>query len=175
MAALLVSLLMLVQGVPSDAYTVQLELQGLYDEASQIMLISGTCVDFDTAHAVLATPDWVFVDANGARRTWDDVRRDALQLIRTRFKAIYQKIEKVTPTAEGAVVLISMTTEKAIRDDEGVYGTKGGAHILADVMRFRDTWVKTSGGWRQKIRETIGRTESLLDGKPIAGRTRGTL
>ena len=171
MTALFVSICVLLQGTATDSFSAQCDLQGLYDEMSQIIQSCGTYVDLDTAHAAFTTLDWASIDAHGQRRTWDDVRADALQAIQTRFDVVRQTIEKVSVTVEGAVVLVAMRTEKTIRDDEGFYGIKGRTHVLTDIVHSRDTWIKTPLGWRQKIHETIGPAQSLLDGRPMAKHT----
>jgi hypothetical protein len=78
---LLITLTLLNPGTPPDTFNVRSELQGLYDEISQVTLSFVTESDVDMLHDVLYTPDWVFVDGTGHTQTWPQVRQRAIQAL----------------------------------------------------------------------------------------------
>jgi hypothetical protein len=134
-------------------FTLQTELQGLYDEISQ-----ATATDVDLYHDVLYLPDWVFVDPAGQRQTWPQIRQRTVQtLSAVPPDSMIQTIRKLTVAPGGATVEVTMTTVRNITDREGRYGRQGMSHTVADTAVFRDSWVRASDGWKMKSREEIGR------------------
>ena len=144
------------QGVPIGAQSAQYELQGIYDAIGRLTATCGACVDLDTTHAVLATPDWVSIDADGTRRTWDQVQVGMSDVINTPLDV----------TTNGAVVVGRMTVEQTV--DDALDGGERRSHVLSCVESFRDTWVKTPDWWKQRIHQTLGPSRIRLDGKPLS-------
>lgn len=161
---LLLVLTLLQPGSPPDAFDVQADLQGLYDEISQADLQFVTASDVDLFHDVLYTPDWVFVDATGQKQTWSQVRQQAIQALSARHPdSMSQAIKKLTLVPGGAAVVVSMTTVHTIVDAEGRYGRQGASQTLTETTAFRDRWVRVSDGWKLKSREQIGRPTVVMD------------
>ena len=166
----MLALTLLQQGAPPDAFEVQGELQGMYDEISQATLQFVTESDVDLFHEVLYTPDWVFVDRAGQKQTWPQVRERAIQALSApRLNSMIQPIQKLSLVPDGATAVVRVTTVRTIVDTEGRYGRQGASHTLKETTTFRDTWVRVSDAWKQKSREQIGRPTVSVD-KPESSR-----
>src|SRR5215510_16319397 len=64
-----------------NTVAVQAELQSLYDEDSAAALQFFTPQDVDDFHSVFCTQDWFFLDADGHRHAWSEMReQEAKQL-----------------------------------------------------------------------------------------------
>jgi len=150
--------------IGSDAFNVEAELQGMYEEISQATLQFVTESDLDLFHDVLYTPDWVFVDATGQKHTWSQMReREVQALSGPTLSSINQSIQKLSLASDSATVLVNLTTVRAIIDTAGKYGRQGGSHTLTETTAFRDTWVKVAGSWKLKEREQIGQPTVAVD------------
>ena len=161
---LLLAFTVLQQGTPRDAFDVQAELQGLYDEVSQATLQFVTESDVDLFHDVLYTPDWVFVDGTGQKQTWSQVRERAIQALSAPpLDSMSQPIQKLSLAADGATVMVNLTTVRTIADAEGRYGRPGASHTLTETTAFRDRWVRVSDEWKLKSREQVGRPTVAVD------------
>jgi hypothetical protein len=79
MTQILLIAAMLATGTQGDTFDIQAELQGLYDEISQATLQFMTTTDIDQFHDVMYTPDWVFIDTAGHKKTWSEMRQEAVQ------------------------------------------------------------------------------------------------
>jgi len=156
--------LSLLQPERPDTFSIRADLQGLYDEISQAMLQFVTEADVQEFHDVLYTPDWVFVDATGVRYSWQQVRPQAVELLKSpRAASIVQPIQKLTLQPNGAVVIVDVAVTRDIVDGDGRYGPRGASHSLTEITRFRDSWVKVSDKWKQTSREQVGKPRVLLD------------
>ena len=164
--ALLLAAALIVPGPPVDNFVVQAELQGLYDETSQATLQFVTASDLDEFHAVLYTADWVFTDLAGHRRTWAEMRQDALRaLSEPRLDSMTQAIRTLSVDPGGATVVVNVVTVRTIIDHEGRYGRPEGSHTLTATTPFRDRWVKVADEWKLRSREQIGGPSESV-GKP---------
>jgi len=147
-----------------NTVAVQAELQSLYDEDSAAALQFFTPQDVDDFHTVFCTQDWFFLDADGHRHAWSEMReQEAKQLTEPHALSITQPINRVSLTQSGAVVVVTVTTVRGITDDEGRYGTKGARHTLTESTKYRDSWVQAGDGWKQQSREQIGRSSQRVD------------
>ena len=164
-AVMLLALTLQKAAIGSDAFNVDAELQGMYEELSQATLQFVTESDVDLFHDVLYTPDWVFVDAAGQKHTWSQMREREIQALSApALSSLNQSIQKLSLAPDGAAtVLVNMTTVRAIVDAEGRYGRQGASHTLTETTAFRDTWVKTSGTWKVKSREQLGQPTVAVD------------
>jgi len=152
---------------PRDPFLVQVDLQSLYDEDSAAELQFDTTADIDRFHEVFCTADWIFIDADGSRHLWEDVRDRAASLLTTpRFDSIEQPIQKLALTPSGATVVVAMTTLRAVVDSEGRFGRAGVTHTVAETTTFRDTWAETANGWRQTSRQQIGAVKRVTGQPP---------
>jgi len=151
----------------ADTFTVQAELQGLYDEISQATLQFVTGADVDQFHDVLYTADWVFIDASGGHHDWRQVREAAVQALAAPHPAaILQPIQKLSVAQGGATAVVQFSTVRTVVDDQGQYGRKGGTHRLTETTTFRDAWVSIDGMWKLKSREQISAPKTVVD-KPL--------
>jgi hypothetical protein len=154
---LLITLTLPNPGTPADTFNVRSELQGLYDEISQVTLSFVTESDVDMLHDVLYTPDWVFVDGTGHTQTWPQVRQRAIQALSApALDSINQPIQKLSLGSDGVTVVVNMTTVRIVVDHEGRYGRQGASHTLRETTVFRDRWVRVSDRWKLKSREQLG-------------------
>jgi hypothetical protein len=128
--------------IPSgDVFEPWCELQGLYNQASQTVIAARTVGDIDLLHAVMDTPDFVFIDRNGERYTWERVRERQVQALNEpRLDSLKQTIQKVSLTPQGATVIATVTTVRT---------------ALSETITVRDSWVKAAAGWRRSVREEL--------------------
>ena len=154
MSAVVLSLVLaLGQAGSQDLFSVRGELQGLYSEISQATLQFETEEDIDQFHAVLYTPDWVYVDASGQPHSWQQTRDDLFRSLKVSPIAwMSQDIEKLSLVPDGAMALVKMETVRTVVDNEGRFGRQGASHTLTEATMFRDAWVNTSDGWKLKSR-----------------------
>src|SRR5262249_37224657 len=138
-----------------------------YDEVAQMALLSRTQSDIDTVHSVFDTDDISFVDAEGHRHDWADMRARVVQTLEeSPADQVRQVMRDVKATADGATaVILSMTVRKVI-DNEGRYGHAGASHAIATVITYRDTLVQNGTSWKLKTREQVGAPETLVDKLP---------
>jgi hypothetical protein len=76
-------------------------------------------------------------------------------------------IEKLTVKGNIATSVSTMSLTMTMMDSTGEMGPKGKAHKMSMTERSRETWVKTSGGWKAKHSEDLPGGKMLLDGKPF--------
>ena len=164
MHTILLSTFNLLQAGSPDLFSVQTDLQGLYDEISQASQQFLTESDVDDFHDVLFTPDWVIVDAGGRRRTWAEVREQQIRALDVlRRDPMVQSIQKLTLMPGGATALVNVTTVHSIVDADGRYGPKDAPHTLTETTPFRDTWVAIGDRWKVKSRQQTGPAKVLVD------------
>jgi hypothetical protein len=147
-----------------DTFEVQAELQGLYDEATQVMVRSMTKADVDLFHDVFCTADWVFVDLAGRTKTWADVRDHPIQPPSgPPSDSTIQRIERLALVADGATTLVRETTTRTVEDAEGRYGRRGASHTLTETTLYRDRWVRVSDKWKLKSRTQLSAAKVSVD------------
>jgi hypothetical protein len=66
---------------PQDKFALRCDVQAWYDEVAQMALLSKSASDIDTIHSVFDTDDVSFVDADGHRHDWMDMRAHAVQAL----------------------------------------------------------------------------------------------
>jgi hypothetical protein len=143
-----------------------MELQGIYDEISEISFPALTIDEMAVFDDVIYTTDWVFVDATGRKLTRAELSaRDANS---PEPDARIERIDKVLPGAGGGTTLITAITVHTFVDTQGRYGRPGASHTLTEVTRYRDRWVRGAVGWKMQSREQAGPTRAVLD-KPEWG------
>ena len=76
-----VTLAPIAPNAPHDEFPMRAELQGLYDEISQVTQQLETASDVDLFHDLLYTSDWMFIDAKGQRHPWWEVRQEAVRTL----------------------------------------------------------------------------------------------
>jgi hypothetical protein len=155
--AVLLALALLRPGAPQDRFDVREELQGLYDEISQATLQFASEADVDEFHAVLYTPDWVFVDEKGQKQTWPSVRALAVHALSAPPPdSMLQPIQRLAFHSDSLVADVTMITVQTIVDPTGQDGRPGGSREMTTTTPFRDTWVRVSNEWKLKSREQTG-------------------
>ena len=156
--------LALLQPGSQDLFMVHGELQGLYEELSQGVLQAGNETDLDDLDAVLYTPDWVLVDADGKQHGWPEIRDETIKAqTSTPLERMTQTIQKLSVASDRATVLVNVTIVRTIVDEDGRYGPKGRTLALDETNLFRDTWVKDSTGWKLKSRKQVGQPKLRAD------------
>lgn len=144
----------------------QVELQGLYDEISEVYGPAMTVQDISMFDEVVYTPDWVFVDAAGRRFTRAELSARDAQLPEP--DSVIERIEKLAPVAGGMAALVTAINVHAFVDTQGRYGPRGASHTLSEITPYRDRWVRVAGEWKMQSREQVGPTRTVLD-KPEWG------
>jgi hypothetical protein len=152
---------------PHDEFPVRAELQGLYDEISQVTQQLETASDVDLFHSLLYTSDWVFIDATGQRHSWWQVRQEAVSTLElSRVDSMTQSIQTLSLVPNGATVLVNVMNVRTMVDYDGRYGRKGGFHTLTEATVFRDGWIRVADDWKLRSREQIGQPTVLVDRPP---------
>jgi hypothetical protein len=147
-------------------FDMQVELQGIYDEISEIYVPALTDKDINVFYDVVYTPDWVFVDAAGGRLTRAELTaRDAQA---PEPESVIWRIEKLSLVRDGVTAVITAITVHKFVDTQGRYGAPGTSHTRTEITRYRDRWVRVADGWKMKWREQAGPTKTVLD-KPEWG------
>jgi ketosteroid isomerase-like protein len=164
MHAILLLTFGLLPAASPDAFSVQADVQGLYDEISQASLQFLSEADVDDFHDVIYTPDWTVVDSAGTQRTWAQLRAEVVQTLKTaHHDPMVQSIQKMTLSPGGATALVNVTIVRTVTDDEGRYGRKGASHTLTETTPFRDTWVTVGDRWKMKARQQVGPAKVVVD------------
>jgi hypothetical protein len=156
MTALFLMLSWFALGPDSDTRTVQMQLQGLYDEISNTVLQFADESDVDAFHNVLYTSDWVFVDVDGQPHPWAEMRAPAVAAIsEPPPESSIQRIEKVSLLPDRAIVNVKATLMRSVPDADGHNG-RAQARSLTETTEFRDVWVKTGETWKCSARTQVG-------------------
>ncbi len=167
MNILIFAMVGILQATPQDLFSMRCDLQGVYDEIAQATLSSRTAKDIDMFHDVFYAPNWVFVDSNGQRHVWNELREQAIGAASQQtFTTMRQMIQEVTPVADGATALVNFITVKTVTDNDGKYGRPGLTHTIAEVTPMRDTWMKTGVTWKLQSRVQLGAPKVFIDKMP---------
>jgi len=153
-------LALMLSSTPQDLFLVQSDLQALYDEINQDSLAFLQPSDVDLFHAVRFTDDWTFVDAQGQRHPWSEMRQAALDRLENEewSNAAIQKL--VSYKDNTAVVLVNVTVVKK-SSTENPTGQKDTLAQTAEVTTYRDTWVHAGDAWKLRMREQIGAPKTV--------------
>ena len=148
--------------VPQQAtFGTDVQLQGIYDEMSEVYVPAMTPEDVHLYDQTVFTPNWVFVSASG--HSYTQAQMAAREARAPVPDSTEQLIQSITPVPGGVNVLVTMTTVRSIVDRDGRYGAPGATHALTEATPFADHWVKTPDGWRMTSREQLGPTRTILD------------
>src|SRR5262245_44334622 len=92
---------------PKDMFALRCDVQAWYDEAAQMALLSRTPGDIDTTHSVFDADDVSFVDVDGHRSDWTEIRaRDVQALQESPADQMRQVMRDVKATADGATAVM---------------------------------------------------------------------
>jgi hypothetical protein len=144
-------------------FNINTELQGIYDEISQVEIPFGGDTQ-DLYSTVLFAPDWTFVDLAGKRQSWAEKRAlDLSEWVATPWDSRIQRIHSLTILPAGASTVVYVTTRRTIVDTEGRYGPKGVCRTLREEAVYSDKWVKVSDKWKMASREQARPSKVALD------------
>ena len=129
-----------------DAFSVQSDLQALYDEATQAELQFETPLDVDEYHAVRFAAGWTFVDASGTSHSWNDMRGSEISALGDHKDWLVDGIQKVV-SMDGSTAVV-LVTETVVKKD------------VAEMTSYKDTWIKDGNSWKQQSRAQIGAAKS---------------
>ena len=149
---------------PADVrFNVSAELQGIYDEVSQVEIPIGANTQ-DLYSSVFFTPDWTFVDLAGKRQSWAEKRAlDLSERLATPWDSRIQRIHSLTILPDGASTVVYVTTTRTIVDSEGRYGRKGVRRTIREQAVYSDKWVKVADKWKLASRAQASPTKVSLD------------
>ncbi len=136
----------------ADDSAIRKEIQAIYDRALQLQLTAKTPSDLDANEKLIDTQDWTSIVNDGAPQRWADVRGFAIQTL-GHPDDIAIKIVKFTVSGDRAIVIARVGPSATINgNDSSLY------------RLVRDTWIKTSAGWRRKIHEkpAVGKLDAEL-------------
>jgi hypothetical protein len=142
-------------------FDTQVELQGLYDEITEVYGPGMTSEDISMFDQVVYAPDWVFVDANG--RTLTRAEMNARKARAPEPDSVINRIEKLAAVPGGLTALVTGITVHTFVDTDGRYGRPGASHTITEVTPYRDSWVQGPTGWTMTERQQVGPTKSVLD------------
>lgn len=163
-ALLLTVALAVPSAAPRNAFDVQTQLQGLYDEITDGTLQFLTPADVDLFHDMLYAPGFVFIDAAGQVHKWQAIREQQVAALGAPLPdAATQVIRKLTLVHDGAIAAVTMTTVRTVVDDEGRYGRKGASHTVTEITPFRDQWARVDDAWKLLSRTQTGRMTVAVD------------
>jgi hypothetical protein len=118
-----------------DVFSVQADIQGLYEDIRQTQAQSTTASDVDVLHDVLYTQDWTFVDKSGQSHSWSELRQKQIDALAHRSgDAFYQPIKKLSVSSDGQTATVTI-------------GENGAT--------YKDTWVRSGDSWKMKTRQQI--------------------
>jgi hypothetical protein len=164
MGHLLLTLVLLGSGNHVDTFSIQTELQALYDEISEATLAFVTPADVDDFHDVLYTADFTFTDGTGQKKAWSDLREIELKaLSEPNPDWLQQTIRRVTPDNDGVTVLAGQTTLRTVVSDGGHPGRPTGPHTVTETTVYRDRWIKVGDSWKMQSREQVGKPTTEID------------
>jgi hypothetical protein len=145
----------------SSMFDTSVELQGIYDEMSQVYVPAMTAEDVRLFDRVVYTPDWVFIDASGRQHTQAQMSARAAEAPEPDF--LVQRIESLAPTPGGVTAMVTVTSVYSPLDTAGRYGVSAASHTTTDVTSYSDSWVRTPDGWKMKSRVQTGPTRTILN------------
>ena len=128
------------------------EIQATYDRTIRGQLTAKTPEDLDANERLIDTPDWVSIVNDGAPQHWADLRAGVIAML-GHPEDITIKILKLTIAGDRAVVIARVGAPKDVSGD----GDRSRPALI------RDTWSKTSVGWRRNVHEKPARGK--LDGE----------
>jgi hypothetical protein len=143
---------------PSEAegFSALVELQGLYDEISQVDAPYLTDADLNLFFQMLYTPDWVFVDTGGRKQPWADVRDQVTKTEVGPEDSVVQRVVRLALVPGGATTVVEATAFRpVVVDAAGRYGRPGASHTITETTSYRDSWVNGPDGWRMRSREML--------------------
>ena len=163
-AAVLLALTLATPAPSPSTFDTQTELQALYDEMSQTVLQAISQRDLDEMRDVLYSPDWVFVDPSGSRKTWAEWRAGAVAALGgPKADDLTQGIRKITLDPDGATTVVNSTIVRTIVDAAGRFGTAGASHTVSETTAFRDHWVRHGDGWQLASRQQLSAPVTSVD------------
>ncbi len=128
--------------LPADDAPLLKELQAMYDSQIRAQAAAKTPAEIDANERLMDTADWVSIVNDGPAQHWADLRGGLIATI-GQPQDVAVKILKVTASGDQAVVIARVGGIKDV----------AGQGDLSRTMLIRDTWVKTSAGWRRKMHE----------------------
>jgi hypothetical protein len=134
--------LLMVPFLRADDPSVFNEIQATYDRTIRGQLTAKTPEDLDANERLIDTPDWVSIVNDGSPRRWVDLRGGLIATL-GHPEDVTIKILKLTVTGDRAVVIARVGAPKDVSGD----GDRSRTALI------RDTWVRTSVGWRRKMHE----------------------
>ena len=153
--------------VAPDHIVIAGDLQAMYDEIAQAELAAQTADDVDDFHAVSCTTDWSITEADGARRSWAEVRGEIVRDAETQpYSFMREIIHRVSAQGDEATTEVHAITVQSMVDTDGKYGAAGAHHTIAVVTPMRDHWIRMETGWKQQSREQVGAAKTYVDKLP---------
>jgi hypothetical protein len=126
----------------ADRASVFNEIQAMYDRTIREQLTAKTPEDLDANERLIDTPDWVSIVNDRPPQRWVDLRGGVIARL-GHPGDIANKILKLTVSDDRALVIARVGAAKDV----------SGNGDRCRTALIRDTWVKTSAGWRRKMHE----------------------
>ena len=129
----------------ADDASVRNEIQATYDRALRAQRTAKSAEDLDANQRMIDTSDWVSIVNDGPPQGWAEVRKNAIATL-SHPEELAIKIVKFTLVGDRAIVIARVGPPQDVAADN-----------RDRTVLIRDTWIKTSAGWRRKLHEKLAR------------------
>lgn len=144
-----------------STFNTDVQLQGLYDEMSEVYVPAMSAEDVHLFDEVVYTPHFLLIDASGRKLTQEQMRARAAETPAP--DSLEQRIDALTPVPGGVTARVTVISVRSFVDTAGRDGAPGMSHTTTEVTPYSDSWVRTTDGWKMKSREQTGPTRTILD------------
>ena len=109
----------------------------------------------------LLTPDAKFIEVGGQKTTREQMHQMMEQMLSTMsLSKATSTIDKLNVSGDTAIAEVTLRSSGAMK------GQDKKTHLVGYVSKSRDTWTKTSEGW--KLKQIVAVSENMtMDGKPV--------
>ena len=147
----------------------QTTLSGMYRQTLSGMQKATSAADVGRIVDAIDTPDWVSINADGARLTREQSKQELVRsLAGPRGDQPGIEILWLNQSGNAATAVCWVFGRSASVDTAGQFGPKGVRHEILAGSLVRDSWTLTKEGWRRRMHEKIFPNRILaVDGKSV--------
>jgi hypothetical protein len=149
---------------PADARTA---IEAAYRRADAAYVAARTIQDLEAVREWLDTPDCVYTEFGQPPRTWAEMRRYAVEGLRTTIVSFRSTIERFEVADDRAVATTVVAGVARIEDRDGRFGQRGATHAIETTATVRDEWVRRDRWRRQSHTKIVANHVTAVDGKPL--------
>ena len=163
------ALLFVLAGRVAAQPDLQTTLRSMYTNTLGGMQTATTAADIERIVDAIDTPDWLSINADGARLTREQSKQELVRsLTGPRGDQPSIEILWLNQSGNAATAVCWVFGKSNALDTTGQFGPKGVRHELLAGSLVRDSWTLTKEGWRRRMHEKIFPNRVLaVDGKSI--------